>query len=157
MAFILTDQNIEALIQERKFLPIRWDQKFIEKPRRGHIDYYLSVPGCAGKKFEIIRKKSAFDRSNFSVILGVYFPEVKDLFRLRRYNGNNHTHTNPIERNVVSGFHIHTTTERYQRKNLQDRRIRIDAYAAPTTRYQDIEGALRCLIKDANFQEPSRF
>lgn len=154
MAFILTDQEIEALIQECKFLPIRWEQKFVEKPKRGHTDYHLNVPGDAGKNFEIIRRKSKFDSSSFSVILGVYFPRETNLFRLRRYNGNNHTHTNPIERNEVSGFHIHTTTERYQRKRLQDRRIRIDGYAEPTTRYQDIEGALRCLIKDANFQEP---
>lgn len=120
MAFILTDQEIEALIQECKFLPVRWDQKFIEKPKRGHTDYHLSVSGDGGKKFEIIRRKSKFDPSNFSVILGVYFPRKTDLFRLRRYNGNNHTHTNPIEKNEISGFHVHTTTERYQRKHLQD-------------------------------------
>lgn len=157
MAFILTDKEIETLIQERKFLPMGWNQQFVEKPKRGHTDYHLSVPGYAGKKFEIIRRKSKFDPSSFSVVLGVYFPDVEDLFRLRRYNSDNHTHTNPIERNEVSGFHIHITTERYQRKSLQDRRIRIDDYAEPTARYQDIEGALRCLIKDANFQEPSLF
>ena len=157
MVFILTDKEIEALIQECKFLPVRWDQKFIEKPKRGHTDSHLSIAGDAGGKFEIICRRSKFDLSNFSVILGIYFSEVKGLFRLRRYNGNNHTHTNPIEKNEISGFHIHTTTERYQRKRLQDRRIRIDDYAEPRTHYQDIEGALRCLIKDANFQEPQIF
>lgn len=153
MAFILSDGQIETLIQERKMLPIEWSQKFVEKPKRGHTDYHLSVSGNAGREFEIIRRESNFNLSDFSVILGVYFPGMRDFFRLRRYNSNSHTHTNPIEKNEVCGFHIHITTEKYQRKRLQDKRIRIDDYAEPTTRYQDIAGALRCLIKDANFQE----
>lgn len=34
---------------------------------------------------------------------------------LRRYNGNNHSHTNKIEREkIVRKFHIHEATERYQ-------------------------------------------
>lgn len=153
MEFILSDGEIEALIQERKLLPIEWIQKFVEVKKKGHTEYHLNVPGNAGRDFEIIRRESNFDLANFSVVLGVYFPGENECFRLRRYNGNNHTHTNRIEKVEVCGFHIHMTTEKYQRKNLQDNRIQIDGYAEPTTRYQDIEGALRCLIKDANFQE----
>lgn len=153
MNFILSDKKIEMLIQKRKFLPVEWCQKFIAKPKNGHTDYHLSVPSDTGYDFEIIRRESSYDPSNFSVVLGVYVPGEKDLFRLRRYNGDNHTHTNPLEKNEVRGFHIHMTTEKYQRKRLQDKRIRIDDYAVSTTCYQDIKGALRCLIKDANFQE----
>ena len=153
MEIILSDERIEALIQERKLLPIEWSQEFVEVEKKGHAEYHLSVPGNAGCEFEIIRRQSNFNLSNFSIILGVYFPGSKDCFRLCRYNGNDHTHTNRIEKVEVCGFHIHKTTERYQKKSLQDKRFHIDGYAEPTTRYQDIEGALRCLIKDANFQE----
>ena len=153
MECILSDSQIETLIQECKLLPMEWSQKFIQVEKKGHTEFHLSVPGNAGRKFEIIRRESNFNSANFSVVLGVYFPGDNECFRLRRYNGNNHTHTNQIEKIEVCGFHIHMTTEKYQRKHLQDERIQIDGYAESTTRYKDIEGALRCLIKDANFQE----
>ena len=154
MAFILSDEKIKALIEERKSLPIGWCQKFTEAPKRGHIDYHLSnIEGDMGNQFEIILRESNSNPSSFAVIFGVYLPKF---FRLIRYNSNDHTHNNKIEGNRVCGFHIHYTTERYQRRKLyEDVNTKIDDYAKETTRYQDLKGALRCVIKDANFQETS--
>ena len=41
-------------------------------------------------------------------------------------------------------------TERYQELGTRE-----DAYAEPTDRYGDFQGALRCLIDDANLVVPS--
>ena len=160
MAFIVPDEEIKALIAERKSLPIGWVQKFTRgknPKKRGHTNYHLSdIPGDAGNKFEIILRKNKLDLSDFAVVLGVYLSNSnsKHLFPLLRYDSYDE-HTNPIEKNVVCGFHIHYTTEKYQREKEKKVTLKIDAYSKETTDYQDIKGALRCLIKDANFQKPS--
>ena len=86
---------------------------------------------------------------NFSVILGVKVPLPKKLFRLKRYNGHYHLHTNTIEDQEVEGFHIHTATDRYQVNGPRE-----ETYAKPTQRYNDVNGALKCLFADANFEDP---
>ena len=155
MARILSDEEIKTLIQECKPLPIGWCQKFTETPKHGQTDYHLSnIEGAMGDKFEIILRESNSNPSNFAVVLGVYLPNSKPLFPLLRYDCYDE-HTNPIEKNVVCGFHIHFTTERYQIERQENMLVKIDDYAKETTHYQDSKGALRCLIKDANFQEPS--
>jgi hypothetical protein len=153
MAFILSDERIKALVEERKSLPIGWCEKFTKAPKHGQTEYHLSdIEGAIGNKFEIILRESNSNPSSFAVIFGVYLPKF---IRLIRYNSNNHTHTNKIEGNRVCGFHIHYTTERYQRRKLEDVNTKIDDYAKETTHYQDLKGALQCLIKEANFQETS--
>ena len=94
---------------------------------------------------------SIFNKLNFSVILGVKVkvPSAKKFFRLKRYNGDYHLHTNTIEDQEVIGFHIHTATERYQVNGPRE-----GAYAEPTKRYNDVNGALKCLFADANFEDP---
>ena len=84
---------------------------------------------------------------DFSVILVV---RSNPDFKLRRYNGRHGGHRNRIEKERIEGFHIHYATERYQRRGLKE-----ETYAVQTQRYNSYEGALRCLIKDANFVEPS--
>jgi hypothetical protein len=91
---------------------------------------------------------SVFNKLNFSVVLGVKVPPPKKFFRLKRYNGN-HEHSNTIEDEKVSGFHIHTATERYQVNSVRE-----EDYAEPTQRYTDVNGALKCLFADANFVDP---
>ena len=86
---------------------------------------------------------------DFSVILAVRVPQSRRLFRLRRYNGKSHEHTNHIERVTFYDFHIHFATERYQEIGARE-----DTFAEPTDRYSDIGGALDCVISDANFEVP---
>ena len=49
---------------------------------------------------------------DFSVILAVRVPQLNQVFRLRRYNGRSHEHTNQIESVTFHDFHIHFATER---------------------------------------------
>lgn len=86
---------------------------------------------------------------DFSVIVAVRVPQSNRLFRLRRYNGKSHEHTNHIEGLTFYDFHIHFATERYQEIGARE-----DTFAEPTDRYSDINGALACLMADANVETP---
>ena len=145
MAITYSDQEIAELIQERKVLPDDWRNKLLSPKNKSQE---LFVTGDNGNEFRIIARRN-FKPLDFSVILTVIVPSSNQNFRLRRYNGGSHTHTNRIEREAVDGFHIHFATERYQRRGQAT-----DAYAEQTDRYSDFDGALQCLIDDANFEEP---
>ena len=146
---IFSDQEIAELIKERKILSNNKPIKFRKTSHRGNDEYRLNVTGEDGNKFQVIVRMSIFNKLNFSVILGVRVPLPKKFFRLKRYNGN-HEHTNTIEDEKASGFHIHTATERYQMNSVRE-----EDYAEPTQRYTDVNGALKCLFADANFEAPN--
>ena len=77
------------------------------------------------------------------------FPYSGRIFRLLRYNGRSHPHTNTIEGDRFYDFHIHKATERYQKKGQKE-----ESYAEVTDRYRDLDGASICMIKDAEFEDP---
>ena len=147
---IFSDQEITALIKERKVLSNNKRSEFTKRMNRGSNEYLLNITGEDGNKFRVIVRMSVSDELNFSVVLGVRVPPPKKFFRLRRYNGSNHEHINLIENEVVTGFHIHTATERYQVNSVRE-----EDYAEPTERYADVNGALKCLFADANFEDPN--
>lgn len=86
---------------------------------------------------------------NFSVILGYQLPDLYTIFRLRRYNGRSHTHTNVLERQTFYDFHVHTATERYQRAGFTE-----DFFAEPTNRYHDLKSAIDSLLNECGFRSP---
>jgi hypothetical protein len=142
MVITYSDEEIDELIQERKVLSNnRRNQLYREEK--------LDVNGNNGNKFRIIVRQNKQRLLDFSAILAVFAPQLNRYFRLRRYNGATHTHTNRIEREEVNGFHIHFATEKYQLKGLRE-----DAYAEATGRYNNLNDALQCLIEDATFEEP---
>ena len=138
------------LIAERKPLPANWRTQFRLHTKRGHDERELEVIGGDGNEFHVILRKSHLNPLDFSVILGVRVPKSNRVFRLRRYNGKSHEHTNRIEKETFYDFHIHLATERYQQ--LGTREPREDAYAKVTDRYSDATVALDCLIADAAFE-----
>lgn len=146
MDITYTDQEIGALIQEHKVLPDDWHSILL---RANNKKRDLVVTGDNGNQFRIIVRQNYSKPLDFSVILTVVPPLSNLDFRLRRYNGWTNPHNNRIEKEEVHGFHIHYATERYQLRGLKE-----DAYAQATDRYDDFDGALRCLIADANFEEP---
>ena len=149
MDITYSNQEIAALIQERKPLPANWHSQFTTKRKRSHKERHLDVIGDAENEFRIIIRENLVNQLDFSVILAVSISESSRKFRLRRYNGKSHEHTNRVEKVKFQGFHIHYATEKYQQKGLPE-----DFYAEPTNRYTDVNGALQCLIVDANFKEP---
>ncbi len=146
MAITYSDQEIAELIQERKVLPDDWRNKLLSPKNKKQE---LFVTGDNGNEFRIIARQNNSRPLDFSVILTVLVPLSNRNFRLLRYNGSTNPHTNRIESEEVSGFHIHFATERYQQRGQKE-----EAYAEQTERYSDFDGALQCLIDDANFEEP---
>ena len=150
MAVTYLDQEIESLVNERKPAPADLRKGVRLKPKRGHDEGQLDLTGEAGNEFRLIFRQNIINRLDFSVILAVRVPASNQVFRLRRYNGKSHEHTNHIEDVTFYDFHIHFATERYQERGERE-----DAYAEPTNRYGDFQGALRCLINDGNLEIPA--
>ncbi len=151
MAVIYTDNQIEGLVLERKPLPANWRDRTRMKAKRGHDEQHLDLTGTAGTGFRLILRQSRINGLDFSVILAVLVPQSTQVFRLRRYNGRSHEHTNQIEHETFYDFHIHLATERYQELGTRE-----DAYARPTDRYGTFRGALDCLFTDASFSVPPK-
>jgi hypothetical protein len=144
-----SDSEIAALLREPKLLPADYAKKMAVKPKRGHSESELDLSGEDGSEFRIIRRRSHFNPLDFSVILAYRIPASNQIFRLRRYNGRSHDHTNPLEGETFYDFHIHMATERYQRTGNRE-----DTYAETTDRYSDMDGALACLLADCGFVAP---
>lgn len=145
----LTDAEIEALIRERKPLPADCREHLQTKAKRGHKERELEVTGVNNSAFRLILRQSLSNPLDFSAILAYCLPRTSQVFRLRRYNGKSHEHTNQLENHTFYDFHIHTATERYQ-----DSGFREDAYAERSDRFADFSEAIRCLLTDCGFDLP---
>ena len=142
----LTDTDIESLIncpkviREDKFQKI----KFVEKDghRKFDLDVESQVGDCA---FELFCRQAIDDPMDFSVGLIVNFQDGSNM-RLMRCNGLHGGHRNKLERNRVTGKHIHIATERYIRNGFD-----AEGFAeAINDDYDNIESAFYCLISKCN-------
>jgi hypothetical protein len=146
MAIQLSDDEIGSLLTEQKSLPEDFLSRMKPKGKRGHTEYEQSVDGEKGSQFLLIFRQNEKNVLDFSVILS-YLPQgTNQQFRLRRYNGKSHEHTNKIERKTFYGFHIHMATNRYQQSGFRE-----DAYAEETDRYATYRDAIDCMLKDCSF------
>src|SRR5688572_22006092 len=150
MARFASDVEIAAYLAEQKFLPRDYRARLARwKTKRKHQEAELSVTGAAGNDYKIILRQSSLDPLNFSAILALAPLTTYELFRLRRYNGRAHEHTNPIERDRFFDFHMHMATERYQDLGQKE-----DTYAMPTDRFSSLDSAITCLLADGSFVPP---
>lgn len=150
MSILLTDAEILALINEPKQLESGYMSKLQLRPKQGHKERELDITGTNGSEFRLILRQSLLNVLDFSAILAYSSESSSQVFRLRRYNGKCHEHTNKLERQTFYDFHVHYATERYQHSGLRE-----DAYAEVTNRYGDFQGALSCLIEDCGLVLPS--
>ena len=149
MAVTLTESDIAGLLEEPKPLPADFRKRIEVRAKHGHKERELTVMGEHGSEFHLILRQSAFNAMDFSAILAYRPPKQNQLFRLRRYNGKSHEHTNKLEGETFYDYHVHHATERYQESGLRE-----DAYAQPTDRYTDLAGAIECLLDDCAFERP---
>lgn len=145
----LTDEEIYRLIHEKKPLPKDYRKKINTRLKRGHKERDLEIKGADGNDFRLIFRQSIFNPLDFSIILAYKPPQSSRIFRLQRYNGKSHEHTNIIENITFYGFHIHKATERYQGIGAFE-----DAFAEKTNRFSDFYGAFDCMIADCGFDTP---
>jgi hypothetical protein len=149
MAVQIDELQISQLLAERKILPDDYLTLIQVRPKRGHSERELLVKGENGSEFSLILRQSEYNKLDFSVILAYLVPKTNVLFRLRRYNGKSHEHTNPYEGQKFFAFHIHIATERYQQSGMRE-----DTYAEPTNDYSDLNGAIQCMLNDCGFVSP---
>ena len=149
MAALLSDVDIVRLIAEVKLLDKDYRSNIQVKPKRGHSERELQVLGEDGSTFLLVLRQNSINLFDFSVILSYCIPGTNQVFRLRRYNGKSHEHTNTIEGYTFYDFHIHMATERYQTSGLRE-----DTYAETTDRYADLHGAIQCMLNDCAFDVP---
>jgi len=149
MADIFSDQIIGQLLQENKPLPSDYQAKIQVRPKRGHKERELDIRGVNGNNFRLILRESIHNQLDFSVILAYCPSNSNAMFRLRRYNGKSHEHTNALEQTRFYDFHIHQATERYQLMGARE-----DSFAEPTERYSDLHEAVLCMIRDCGFEPP---
>ncbi len=149
MPILLSDDEIQRLISEPKPLPPNYHLRLRLKPKRGHKEAELDFEGADGTPFRLILRQSIGNPLDFSLILAYRVPQTNIVFRLRRYNGKSHEHTNKLEGNKFYDFHIHEATKRYQEVGLRE-----DAYAKPTDRYADFDDALQCMLANCGFELP---
>ncbi|MBT9159680.1 MAG: hypothetical protein AAGB97_03350 [Dehalococcoidia bacterium] len=140
---VLNDVEISNLVQERKEFPSNYQSLFQTKSKKGHKEQELSLPRTDGSQFKVIWRENRINPLDFSLILAYIPPKTTALFRLRRYNGKSHQHTNKIEGETFYDFHIHQATERYQASGFEE-----DGFAITSLEYADIHGALDCFIRD---------
>ena len=147
---MITDEQIAALITERKDIPdgLRPMTKMSEWYQHKRKSFEISTE--SGNEFVIAVRQSCLSVYDFSVILGYKLPRLYTVFRLRRYNGSSHQHTNILERETINGFHIYKATERYQRLTGSKE----DHFAEKTDRYYHLESAIECLLVDCGFRSP---
>ena len=107
MAVNLTDGEIAVLISEAKPLLEDYQQRIQTRPKRGHRERELDVDGVNGNSFRLIPRQSLFNPLDFSVILAWLPPQSATPFRLCRYNGKSHEHTNTLESQKFYDFHVH--------------------------------------------------
>ena len=144
-----SDLDIDGFIREPKPLPRDYRTAVRLKDKRGHKEQELDISGGNGSQFRLILRQSNFNTLDFSIILAVCPPDTNLVFRLRRYNGRSHEHTNLIEGNSFYDFHIHIATERYQDLGTWE-----DAFAEQTNLYADYHGAVQRMFDDCGFVAP---
>lgn len=146
------DQQIGRLINEKKPLPTDYLLRLRLKTKRGHRESQLDILGSGGNRFRIILRSSDYNTIDFSAILAYLVPNSNRVFRLRRYNGKSHEHTNIIEDERFFSFHIHKATERYQNMGRSE-----DAYAVQSEKFNDLNGAVSLMFGQCNFRLPAGF
>ena len=149
MAARFSDAEIAQLLAEAKPLPDDYQARLQLRQRSGHERAELDVRTPSGNRFRILLRQNMRNALDFPAIIA-HAPSNSSLFfRLRRYNGRSHEHTNRLEGTTFYDFHIHMATERYQALGGKE-----ESFAEPSDRFADLRGALACLLDDCRFRRP---
>lgn len=147
----LSDAEIARLVAEPKPTVdpgVLVPTAFKLRQRRGAME----VEGGRGSNFRVIVRQREDHPLDFSVVLGYQLPDSTRLFRLRRFNGLSHEHSNPLEDETFYAFHVHQATERYQSQAGSNE----EHYATPTDAYVDLAGAVDHMLATCGFEPPAQ-
>ena len=139
---IITDKQITYFIKEKKIIPRNFNPNL--KDKGIHFELQQQIIGENGNTFKVIVRQNKINPLDFSIIFGVFINGK--VFRIKRYNGDSHDHTNKIEKTQIEGFHIHIATQRYQENGFEE-----EGYAESSQKYSDWRRALNWMLKENNF------
>jgi hypothetical protein len=144
----LTDEIIGQLLLCAKTVQSKRPR---DTPKGKHIEKNLDVLSDDSRyRFTLITRQSTLIPENYSCGL-LWHATLATKVMLARYNGSDHEHKNPLEGDSFSfSCHIHMATERYIAAGRK-----YEHYATPTKRYNCLEGAMVCLMKDFNINWPN--
>ena len=145
MGYYFTDEEINSLISEEKIFPGSIEEIMNFKESDGHKRASIELPRSDGSRFIIKLRQNQNDINDFSAIIAFREKTNNKDFKLRRYNGKSHEHSNKLEGNKYYAFHIPIATQRYQDAGRKE-----ESYAEETNRYSDIANALKCMLQDCN-------
>ena len=139
---VLSDEEIDRFLKMPKWVTNPGARK---KLQRGSTQINYALLG-EGVKFQLFIRQNQRVKDAFSCGL-LLVRESGEKIVLTRYNGSDHKHSNPLDKNRIaaSGCHIHRATQRYMEAGRK-----AEHYAEPTTRYSDLKGALQALLSDCN-------
>jgi len=137
----LTDEQIGDLLATPKRIK---NPKAREVPKAKHIEKNFEVESeDRAHQFMLITRQSTVVAANFSCGL-VWQALPGQRVILTRYNGFDHVHANPLERETFEfQCHIHRATTRYMHAGRK-----AEMFAEVTQRYATLFDALKCLTDD---------
>lgn len=119
---VLTDAEIDSLLNSRKRLPADWQSRLAPRAKAGLAfrQRQIDVLDDEGRHFQLIVRSSDLNILDFSVILAWVEPRARQHYRLIRHNGRHPSlHTNKLEKAAGAPdsafrdkFHIHRATKR---------------------------------------------
>lgn len=145
----LTDEVIKLLLSCEKIVK---NKRPKETQKAKHKERNLEVESIDGAhSFTMITRQSTMIQDNYSCGL-MWHSTATQRIMLTRYNGSDHVHGNPLEGDEF-GFscHIHIATQRYISIGRK-----IEHYALPTSRYNTLDGAMKCLMADCKIAWPAQ-
>lgn len=139
----LSDAEIERLIALEKTVTNPKARR-VDKRGSGQINYDAQAE--SGERFKVYMRQNLRIPEGFSCGL-LYLTPCGDSVTLARYNGADHTHTNPLDdaKPMMPACHIHRATQRYMQAGRK-----AEHFAQATERYTTLAGALRALAADCN-------
>ena len=145
---MMTDREIEELLSVPKYIQNKDRKKMNLAPSESvpFVRFNIELEAQSDFKFFLYGRLSSDDPTDFSAILKAVNRKTAFDANLLRCNGSAHEHRNKLEKNLVSGTHIHKVTERY----LETMRFPPEGFAESTDEYSNFDGALECLMKMAN-------
>jgi hypothetical protein len=140
-AEVITENRIGEFLKMRKHVQ---NPRARTRPKKGHDEIEYELLGEDSKtRFRLYTRQNRKEPEDFSCGLRVELRGGEEL-PLVRYNGPSHPHKNEIEATRVDfRTHIHFATERYILRGRKP-----DGFAEATDKYENLNQALRCLLRD---------
>ena len=139
---LYTDEELNELrdISKRVTNPgARWLKKPTHNPGHHQKSFRVLSEQDENLRFEVYQRQNIQDEQDFSCGIA-FLPPGGSRLTLARYNGPSHQHEDIFYRS-----HIHRATAKAISAGK-----RAEHEAEETSRYETLEGALYCLIKDFN-------